>query len=201
MPEGLAERIRRLEQRVAQLQRRLLSQLAFLLAGCAAYAFVGRSVERLPLLGQAAVLALVCLPLLWLVVVLTRAPDDTLALFRPHGLWAPLFFVAGVWLAAIGWCAALGYVLATRGVIAFTTPAGDPVAAPGQIADLLVWHSFDQIPALAVNDTLQWDAPLQYASGAGVLVLGFKIAILLPLVPVFAAAFRHRPAPRQAASP
>ncbi|MEA2195266.1 MAG: hypothetical protein QOG42_1700, partial [Solirubrobacteraceae bacterium] len=89
-----------------------------------------------------------------------------------------------------------------RGVVDFHTKGGSPISGSGQIADLLVWHSFEQIPALAVNDTLQWDVPLEYGHGAGVLVLAFKLLILLPLVPVFLAAIRHRPpaaeAPRAA---
>ncbi len=198
MPSSLAERLARVERRVAQLQRRLLSQAAFLMAGVLVYVVVGQAVDSLPLVAQIAALVIVCVPLGWLIVVLARATDDTLALFRPHGLWAPLFFVTGVWLAAIGWCAGLGYMLATRDVVEFTTPGGDPVTAPGQLADLFVWHSFEQVPVLGVNDTLQWDAPLQYASGAGVLVLAFKLMILLPLVPVFVAAFRHRPPARAA---
>ena len=34
--------------------------------------------------------------------------------------------------------------------------------------------------------------PLEYGNGAGVVVLAFKVLILLPLVPVFLAAWRHR---------
>lgn len=181
--------------RLLTLKHRLLDQIGFLLLGIAVYVLVGRAAERLPLSAQIAVLTLVYVPLALLIARLSHAPDDTLAPFRRHGLAAPAFFVTGLWLAAVGWCAGLGFVLDARGAIAFRTPAGDPISGPGQIADLLVWNSFDQIPALAVNDTLGWDAPLQYSGAAGGLVLAFKVLILLPLVPVFLAAWRHRRPP------
>lgn len=177
------------------LKHRLLNQLGFLLLGIGVYVLVGRAMDHLPLALQIAVLALVYVPLGLLVFALARAPDTTLAPFRRHGLAAPLFFVTGLWLAAVGWCAGLGLVLDARGVIDLHTPDGAAISNAGQVADLLVWHSFEQIPALAVNDTLQWDPPLEYSGGAGWLVLGFKLLILLPLVPVFVAAWRHRSPP------
>jgi hypothetical protein len=179
---------------------RLLDQVGFLLLGIGVYVLVGQA-DRVPLGVQILLLAAVYLPLALLIVVLSRAPDTTLAPFRRHGLAAPFFFVCGLWLAAVGWCAGLGLALDMRGVFEFHTPGGAPVTDAGQIADLLVWHSFEQIPALGVNDTLGWDVPLEYSGGAGLLVLGFKVLILLPLVPVFIAAFRHRRAPERADAP
>jgi hypothetical protein len=180
---------------------RLLDQVGFLLLGIGVYVLVGRTADGVPLAAQILLLAAVYLPLALLIVALSRAPDTTLAPFRRHGLAAPFFFVCGLWLAAVGWCAGLGLVLDRRGVIEFHTPGGAAVTNAGQIADLLVWHSFEQIPALGVNDTLGWDVPLEYSGGAGLLVLGFKLLILLPLVPVFLAAFRHRRAPEDAEAP
>jgi hypothetical protein len=184
--------------RLVALKHRLLDQAGFLLLGIAVYVLIGQAADLLPLGAQIAVLALAYVPLGFLVFRLSRAPDDTLAPLRRHGLAAPFFFITGLWLAAVGWCAGLGLVLDTRGVVDFHTPGGGAISGSGQIADLLVWHSFEQIPALGVNDTLQWDAPLEYSHGAGVLVLGFKLLILLPLVPVFAAAVRHRPPAQEA---
>ena len=184
--------------RLVALKHRLLDQAGFLLLGIAVYVVIGQAADLLPLAAQIAVLLLAYVPLGVLVYRLSRAPDDTLAPVRRHGLAAPFFFLTGLWLAAVGWCAGLGLVLDTRGVVDFHTPGGGAISGSGQIADLLVWHSFEQIPALGVNDTLQWDAPLEYSHGAGVLVLAFKLLILLPLVPVFAAAVRHRPPPRDA---
>jgi hypothetical protein len=184
---------------IAELKHRLVDQAGFLLLGIAIYVVIGQAADLLPLSAQVVVLALAYVPLGFLVYRLSRAPDDTLAPLRRHGLAAPFCFVTGLWLAAVGWCAGLGLILDERGVVDFHTPDGGAISGSGQIADLLVWHSFDQIPALAVNDTLQWDVPLEYASGAGFLVLAFKLLILLPLVPVFAAAVRHRPPVRKAA--
>ena len=185
--------------RVVALKHRLLDQAGFLLLGIAVYVVIGQVADRLPLAAQIAVLVLAYVPLGVLVYRLSRAPDDTLAPLRRHGLAAPFLFLTGLWLAAVGSCAGLCLVLDTRGVIDFRTPGSDPICGSGQIADLLVWHSFEQIPALRVNETLQRDVPLQYAHGAGLLVLGFKLLILLPLVPVFLAALRYRPPAKQAA--
>jgi hypothetical protein len=187
---------------LAGLERlhRVLDQVGFLLLGIGVYVLVGQA-DRVPLGVQILLLTAVYLPLALLIVVLSRAPDTTLAPFRRHGLAAPFFFVCGLWLAAVGWCAGLGLVLDMRGVFEFHTAGGAPVTDAGQIADLLVWHSFEQIPALGVNDTLGWDVPLEYSGGAGLLVLGFKVLILLPLVPVFLAAFHHRRAPEAAEPP
>jgi hypothetical protein len=186
--------------RLVALKQRLLDQAGFLALGIAVYVLIGQAADLLPLAAQIAVLVLAYVPLGVLVFRLSRAPDDTLAPLRRHGLAAPFFFLTGLWLAAVGWCAGLGLVLDTRGVVDFQTPGGDPISGSGQIADLLVWHSFEQIPALRVNDTLQWDVPLEYAHGAGLLVLGFKLLILLPLVPVFLAAVRYRPPAKEAAA-
>lgn len=184
--------------RIVELKDGLLNQAGFLLLGIAIYVVIGQAADLLPLSAQIAVLVLAYIPLGWLVYRLSRAPDDTLAPVRRHGLAAPFFFVTGLWLAAVGWCSGLGLVLDERGVVDFHQPGGGAISGSGEIADLLVWHSFEQIPALSVNDTLQWDVPLEYASGAGVLVLGFKLLILLPLVPVFVAAVRHRPPAKDA---
>ena len=184
--------------RVAELRHRLLDQAGFLLLGIAVYVLIGQAAALLPLAAQILVLVLAYVPLGLLVFRLARAPADTLAPVRRHGLAAPFFFVTGLWLAAVGWCAGLGLVLDERDVVDFHRPDGDAISGSGEIADLFVWHSFEQIPALDVNDTLQWDVPLEYASGAGVLVLAFKLLILLPLVPVFVAAVRHRPPAREA---
>jgi hypothetical protein len=185
--------------RIVELRHRLLDQAGFLLLGIAVYVLIGQAADLLPLVAQAVVLVLAYVPLGVLVYRLSRAPDDTLAPLRRHGLTAPFFFVTGLWLAAVGWCAGLGLVLEERGVVDFHRPGGGAISGSGEIADLLVWHSFEQIPALGINDTLQWDVPLEYASGAGFLVLGFKLLILLPLVPVFVAAVRHRPPARDSA--
>lgn len=174
----------------------IVDKLGFVLLGIGVYALVGAAADGFPLAAQIAVLASVFVPLALLIRWLSKAPDDTLAPVRRHGLTAPIAFVTGLWLAALGWCAGLALVLDQRGVVAFRVAgSGEPVGSAGQVADLLVWHSFEQIPAVGVNDTLNWDEPLDYGSGAGFVVLAFKLLILLPLVPVFLAAWRHRRPP------
>lgn len=177
--------------------RGLVAKSGFLLFGIAVFVLVRIAVEELPLSGQVVVLALVYAPLGWLVYALSKMPDETLAPIRRHGLAQPFFFVTGLWLAAIGWVSSLAFALHERGVIDFRDPGG-AVVDTGRLADFFVWHSFEQIPALGVNDTLQWEMPLDYGGGAGFLVLAFKVLILLPLVPVFLAAWRHRGPPEPA---
>ncbi len=109
--------------------------------------------------------------------------------------------VTGLWLAAVGWVSAFSFVLAERGVVEFTTGKGDAVTSTGQLADFDVFQSFEQIPGLAINDTLQWDFPLQYGGGAGFVVMGFKLLILIPLLPVALAAWRVRRPARPALPP
>jgi hypothetical protein len=176
----------------------IVRKTAFLLFGIGVYVVVRLAVEELPLAGQVLVLALVYPPLGLLVYLLSKKPDETLAPVRRHGLVQPFMFVAGLWLAAIGWVSAFSFVLVERGAIEFTTAKGAAVANTGQLADFYVFESFEQIPGLAINDTLQWDVPLQYGGGAGFVVMGFKLLILIPLLPVLLAAWRVRRAPKPA---
>jgi hypothetical protein len=177
---------------VSAIGPRLIAKSAFLLFGILVYLLVRVAVEGLPLAGQVVVLALVYIPLALLVYRLSKLPDATLAPFRRHGLAQPFMFVTGLWLAAIGWFSSLALVLVQRGVVEFHTHAGAAVGDTGRLVDFFVWQSFEQIPGLSINDTLQWDIPLSYGGGAGVVVMAFKLLILLPLVPVFFAAVRHR---------
>jgi hypothetical protein len=198
-PDNASQRLRAAARRVGTWTRRLIVRSGFLLFGIGVFLIVRLAVEGLPLSGQVVVLALVYVPLGWLVYALSKMPDETLAPVRRHGLAQPFFFVTGLWLAAIGWVSSLAFLLHERGVIAFRVPGdGGASVDTGRLADFFVWHSFEQIPALGVNDTLQWEMPLDYGGGAGFLVLAFKLLILLPLVPVFLAAWRHRRSPERA---
>jgi hypothetical protein len=196
-----SERLRAAARAVGRWTPALVRKTGFLLFGIGVYVLVGLAVEELPLAGDILVLALVYVPLAWLIYALSRMPEETLAPVRRHGLAQPLMFVVGLWLAAIGWVSAVSFVLVERGVVEFTTRAGDVVTSTGQLADFYVWQSFEQIPGLSVNDTLQWDVPLEYGGGAGFVVLGFKVLILLPLVPVLLAAWRVRRPPKPAPPP
>lgn len=187
-----SERLRAAGRAVGALGPRLVAKSSFLLFGIAVFVLVRLAVEGLALAGQVVVLAVVYVPLGLLVYRLSKMPDETLAPFRRHGLAQPAMFVTGLWLAAIGWFSSLAFVLVQRGVVDFSAHGGGAVHGTGRLADFFVWQSFEQIPGLSINDTLQWDRPLDYANGAGFVVMAFKLLILLPLVPVFFAAVRHR---------
>ena len=197
--DNASQRLRAAARRVGAGTLGLVAQSGFLLFGIGVFLLVRLAVEGLPLSGQVVVLAAVYVPLGWLVYALSKMPDETLAPVRRHGLAQPFFFVTGLWLAAVGWVSSLAFLLDERGIIAFRVPGdGGATVDTGRLADFFVWHSFEQIPALGINDTLQWEMPLDYGGGAGFLVLAFKLLILLPLVPVFLAAWRHRRPPERA---
>ena len=177
---------------------RALWKAGFLLFGIGVFVVVRLAVEELPLAGQVVVLALVYAPLGLLVYRLSKMPDETLAPVRRHGLAQPFMFISGLWLAAIGWVSAFSFVLVQRNVVEFETAKGAEATSTGQLADFYVFQSFEQIPGLAINDTLQWDVPLQYGGGAGFVVMGFKLLILIPLLPVLLAAWRVRRPPKPA---
>ena len=177
---------------------RALRKAGFLLFGIGVFVVVRLAVEELPLAGQVVILALVYAPLGLLVYRLSKMPEETLAPVRRHGLAQPFMFVTGLWLAAIGWVSAFSFVLVERGVVEFTTRAGDAIAGTGRLAEFYVWQSFEQIPGLSINDTLQWDVPLEYGGGAGFVLMAFKVLILIPLVPVLLAAWRVRRPPKPA---
>ena len=53
----------------------------------------------------------------------------------------------------------------------------------GALADFLLWQLLDSIPGLKVPETIRWAAPLTYErSGAGWLVLLFKVMVIVPVV-------------------
>lgn len=65
----------------------------------------------------------------------------------------------------------------------------DPSCAPpcvldaAAVANYYTWHLAEAVPLLQINETLHWTEPLVYQGAlAGWLVLGFKIAVILPLV-------------------
>jgi hypothetical protein len=195
-----SERLRAAAETVEGWTPALIRKTAFLLFGIGVYVVVRLAVEGLALAGQILVLALVYPPLGLMIYLLSRKTEETLAPVRRHGLAQPFMFVAGLWLAAIGWVSAFSFVLMQRGVVEFTTAKGAAVTNSGQLADFYVFQSFEQIPGLAINETLQWDVPLRYGGGAGFVVLAFKLLILLPLVPVLLAAWKVR-RPPQPSSP
>jgi hypothetical protein len=201
-PTTASDRLRKAADAVVRLTVGLVARSTFLLFGIAVYVLVRLAVDELPLAGQIVVLASVYPPLGLLVYRLSRMPDATLAPIRRHGLAQPFFFVTGLWLAAIGWVSAFSLLLVQRGIVDFSLPGGGAtVDGSGRLADFYVWQSFELIPGLSINDTLHWDAPLDYGARAGFVVLAFKVLILIPLVPVLLAAWRHLEPPMPAAPP
>lgn len=101
----------------------------------------------------------------------------------------PIFGVAAISTATLLASHTL-LVLAEHGVIRFyadppvagtASPAPTSLAAlmdGGDVAWLLVWHLYEMVPALDVNETLQFSQPLFYMDGrVGAIILLFKIFV------------------------
>ena len=73
-----------------------------------------------------------------------------------------------------------------RGLPAGGDPGSDPETLHGRLMDFFVWHFLDAIPALKINDALQWKVPLEYHGWVlGLLLIGFKLAVIGPTIAAF----------------
>ena len=181
---------------------RMLETFKLLLLGALFYGLVTSAVYRwsLPLVGQITTLVVAFVPLGMLIYTLWKVPNKMLAPIRKLGVEQPLLFALGLWVAALGWFASLAFVCVDRGAADFHSPHG-AAESPWQLFVLFVWHSVDQIPALNINQTLHWDAPLQFSGTAVLVVLAFRLVLVLSLVPLFLAAWRHMRTPLPDAHP
>lgn len=97
----------------------------------------------------------------------------------------PVVYALDLLLIATIFFSTITFVLAERGVVQLngfpeSTPRVDPILG------LYIWHFFETIPLLKVNDTLQWKQPLTYQAGLlGVIVLLFKLSVILPVTAAF----------------
>ena len=85
----------------------------------------------------------------------------------------PLMVIIGLVMLSITCFSALTSALHINGSVRF-----DPVMEDngiGKISDFYLWHFFDLIPQIKVNETLNWEAPLKYTHGGiAALLLLFK---------------------------
>jgi hypothetical protein len=69
---------------------------------------------------------------------------------------------------------------------AVTLTAASCVRCPVKLDEVLnfyTWHFLQAVPLLMINESLQWNVPLVYNGAlAGWLVLGFKAAVIVPLI-------------------
>jgi hypothetical protein len=95
--------------------------------------------------------------------------------------WLAVVLYVNFVLVAMGCFASIAFLLHELTPPLFL--AGARPVDHGSLADFLLWHVLDAIPGLKVPDTLRWAAPLTYErSGAGWLLLLFKIMVIVPVV-------------------
>ena len=101
------------------------------------------------------------------------------------GAVAPAAYAFNVLMVAVMFFGALTRVLMARNALSLK---GDPE----RVFDFYIWHFFESIPLLAVNQTLRWDQPLTYdASGVGWILLAFKLVVIVPVIAAFGAYWKH----------
>lgn len=109
--------------------------------------------------------------------------DDVLG-----GLYPILALGTAFFLLAIAIFATSAVLLEERGLVDFRDPscASPCVLDAAALSNFYTWHLTDALPLLRVNDTLHWEEPLVYEGAlAGWLVLGFKLAVIIPLIQAF----------------
>jgi hypothetical protein len=101
------------------------------------------------------------------------------------GLLGPFGGLALLFASLTSIFAAITVIAAKEKLVRFT--GGSP-GSPSfeESARLYVWHFSNAVPLLDVNETLRWKAPLVYTSSrAGILVLLYKMAVIIPLIGAF----------------
>jgi hypothetical protein len=175
----------------------LLMGLMALMPGAIAYTFSKTIAETFPWWLQVVtllvwLLVLVAISLLLYFRAVRRAVRDWIDTEGPEwlqnaapnekvGAWlAVLLYVNFVFIAA-GCFASIAYLLHT--LTPLFAPKTRAVVDHGALADYLLWQLLDALPALKVPETIKWEAPLEYTrSGAGWLVLAFKVMVVIPVV-------------------
>jgi hypothetical protein len=136
------------------------------------------SLELLPLVVLLAATALAF-------AVALQFPNLRRMLLDNTGLLGPFGGLALLFASLTSIFAAITVIAAKEKLVRFT--GGSP-GSPSfeESARLYVWHFSNAVPLLDVNETLRWKAPLVYTSSrAGILVLLYKMAVIIPLIGAF----------------
>jgi hypothetical protein len=100
--------------------------------------------------------------------------------------WPILFSISLLWFS-LPCFAALTATLHRFGHATFEPafPADD--IAVGTLQDFYLWHFLDSIPGLDIPKTLVWERPFTHMDRlSGFVLLGFKIAVIIPVIASFA---------------
>lgn len=175
----------------------LLTGLMALMPGAMAYMFSRTIVETFPRWLQVVMLLAWFLLLAMVSALLysralrrgmrewlrTQAPEWLRHFSPPERVeaWGAVALYINFVIIAMGCFAGIAFLL--HGL---TPPLFLPAAREvdhGALADFLLWQLLDAIPGLKVPETIRWMAPLTYErSGAGWLVLLFKVMVIVPVV-------------------
>jgi len=165
-----------------------------------AYWIVRGSLFGWPLWLQAVVLGIWGIALggmLW-IVAWPEARKSSYAWLSDLHAWAPFLYAFNLAAIATVFFAACATIAARTGAVVLRLPGGgdpgmDPGVLHGRLMDFFVWHFLDAIPALKVNDAIQWKVPLDYQGWMlGLLLIGFKLAVIGPTVAAFVLYWRER---------
>jgi len=104
-------------------------------------------------------------------------------LYRRGVKWPFLFSIAMLLFAVLCF-ASLSSTLNDHGLIRF-----EPAIARGEFwrfQDFYAWHFLNSIPGLKITETLRWTQPYEYKDSlSGVLLLGFKLVVIIPVIGSF----------------
>ena len=87
--------------------------------------------------------------------------------------------------------ASLSSLLSDWGYSRFEPPI--PHGEFGKLHSFYLWHFFDSIPGLKLNETLLWKEPFKHLDHlSGVLLLLFKVAVIVPVISAFISWFKEK---------
>jgi hypothetical protein len=131
-----------------------------------------------------------------LLLIATESSRDRLfGMLQAIGGLAPVIYSINVLMVAVIFFSSVTYVLASHGLLTLTSRTGRPVALES-LLDFYVWHFFEGVPLLKVNQTLRWDEPWTYESAAvGWILLLFKLVVIVPVIGAFLGYWNRRTAP------
>jgi hypothetical protein len=110
---------------------------------------------------------------------------------RKVGRFTPFIYSFNVLFIAMVFFSSVTYVLVEHELVRFSASSERDVS-PEALNDFYLWHILDALPLLKVTETLRWEKPLTYDSAwVGLLLLGFKVTVILPVIAAFAWYWAH----------
>lgn len=133
---------------------------------------------------------------LWLIA--TRRNRERLFRWLERvGMLAPFVYCFNLLLISVIFFGTVSYLLAGPEGLEFTNLAGETLnrndLSVNKFLDFFMWHFFDAIPLLKINETLHLKEQLTYESpSVGLIVLLFKIGVIIPVIGAFGGYYKYR---------